>query len=269
VKSATLLQPGSEAEKAELTLAQLIELLGIPAPDSLVAGQVRSRGIAFPVDGELLKELSGMGAGQETLRAIQDVIGKRESTAQVSQWIEDAERLYRSGDHSGAFRLVEEVLKVDPRNSRAGRLVGTYYLEQGEWRRAQPFLENALAAGEQLRIRVQHFHDHFIRIGFCRGELRMSRESLEFSSIQDKKHNFSVPLGAVSEYSVRPSEWVMHFKVKVEEEGKKKTKDKNYDFASTEAEIVDLGDSKVEIRCYGCEDFLVTLYQLTDGLMTH
>ena len=64
---------GQAAAPLPLTLSQVRELLSIPAPDAVIAGELRTRGVSFDVDEAVIAELSGQGAGPDTLKALRSL----------------------------------------------------------------------------------------------------------------------------------------------------------------------------------------------------
>ena len=64
----------AHGQKNGLSYTQLDHLIKLPAPDSLVASQIRSRGISFTLTSKSLGEFSAAGAGPETIAALRERI---------------------------------------------------------------------------------------------------------------------------------------------------------------------------------------------------
>ena len=56
-----------------LTLTQVKELVAISAPDAVVAGELRDRGVAFDIDEKALADLSSLGAGPKTVEILREL----------------------------------------------------------------------------------------------------------------------------------------------------------------------------------------------------
>ena len=75
-----VLVPAS-AQKTKLSRVQVQQLIQNHAPDDLIASQLRSRGISFPIDRKTLDEFAAKGAGPKTLSVLSNQI--REGNVEV------------------------------------------------------------------------------------------------------------------------------------------------------------------------------------------
>lgn len=95
--------PCAGAQKAKLTRAQVEQMIQIKAPDDLIATQVRSRGISFPVTGKIVDALAAKGAGPNTVAALRDQIHLGRGKVQAST--QPRSRLFLDGKDVGTAGL--------------------------------------------------------------------------------------------------------------------------------------------------------------------
>lgn len=69
-----VLLPVASAQKAKLSRAQVEQSIQAHLPDEVVASQVRSRGLSFPVTRKIVEALAAKGAGSQTLAALRELI---------------------------------------------------------------------------------------------------------------------------------------------------------------------------------------------------
>ncbi len=68
------LLPVASAQKAKLSRAQVEQSIQAHLPDEVIASQVRSRGLSFPVTRKIVEALAAKGAGSLTLAALRELI---------------------------------------------------------------------------------------------------------------------------------------------------------------------------------------------------
>lgn len=99
-----------------LTLDQVRSLLSIGAPDTTIANEITSRGVAFQPSVALLIELEHDGAGNQTLTALRKLISE--------QFLATGEARWNAGDRDGAIAQYREAIRLDPNDAKAHRVLG-------------------------------------------------------------------------------------------------------------------------------------------------
>lgn len=262
VASLARAQGRASAEQGSLTLSQLIELVQIPAPDTLVARQIAERGIDFEVDDLLLQEFQNMGAGPRTMDSLRKSLLEKQGAESVAEWMERAEQQWQNGDFSTAMQYAQQVLAVDPANQRARKIAGVYSLKAHDWDRAASYAQHVISSGESLEVDVQHRHDMFVSVSLCKGKLALSKGEMSFRSLNNKDHNFTLPLSEMEEFNINQDKAAVHTRITKLEKGKPKKQ--NFDFMSPDATYQKSGDT-LYLECPRCDSFLNFLHSLLES----
>jgi len=111
-----ILLPGGSAQMPKLTRAQVEQMSQLSGPDAddLLASQIRSRGLSFPVDRKTVEVLAAKGAGPHTLAVLRSQIQVRKVTISAAE---------------AAGLLLQKTQPPYPSIAKAARVSGTVVLQ--------------------------------------------------------------------------------------------------------------------------------------------
>lgn len=108
------------AQGTPLTLTQVKDLVGISAPDVVIADELKARGTAFRIDEATLAELRLLGAGPKTLSALQELQPKGNVASEAP---------VRVGGNISPPTRIKDVQPVYPIEARSARAQGIVILD--------------------------------------------------------------------------------------------------------------------------------------------
>jgi hypothetical protein len=193
----------------------------------------------------------------------------------VQELLAEAQQSYTSRDFHKAIALCNEVLTVEPGNSRANLCIGlsTYVLK--EYDRSFDYLVRAISAGETLRLRVGRRRAFIKDESLEFGQLELTQAELAFNNTTTGKLDFKVPYSKIVKIKVEnfynryTYSWRISMDILVtKEKNKGKDDKKDFDFygSSSALQIVTVPDgTKVQIpkiECKECEAEIQFIYRL-------
>ena len=159
-----------------------------------------------------------------------------------------ANTLFSRRAYDDVLNLARYIFEVDPANATAHRLVGLVSLERADFANASTHLEQALAGGESVALRVRRHPGEKFALNrghdSCDAQLILSNTEVEFKSLRNPAENFKVPDNQIQVIGIQIRNSVaVYLSTKVTVSGKRR----DYNFYSYDKELTQAGKPYLEM----------------------
>jgi hypothetical protein len=163
----------------------------------------------------------------------------------TSEIISLAEKFHNEEAFAKSIQLSQLVLKNEPQNASANRLMGMILLEKQNYLEAESYLIKAIDGGEIISFKIRrHFGEKFeLNSGhgkICEGLLLVGKSQIEFRGFGNTAENFNVPVSQIQIVGLQlRKNTAISLSIKVVK--------KEYNFFSRENELSQSGKSYLEM----------------------
>lgn len=162
-----------------------------------------------------------------------------------------AESYLKNKSPAEALELCRAALEAEPENASAKRLTGTIYLEKQDYAKAEPFLLEAMKAGETIELKIRrHTGEKFELTGghdACAGFLILSKNAAEYRGSTGSPENFKAAYSQIQTAGIQlKKNAALYLSLKVAD-AKGGKKDYNFYFYAKDKELTQEGKPYLEM----------------------